>query len=174
MFWLVLLVAVLAVLAMLVWVGGSRLPKSHSVTRMAYFNRSPVDIWQIMIDFSGQVSWRPDLRSVERLPPRNGRDVWRETDRRGQEMTLETVEATPHRRLVRRIAEEDLPFSGGWTMEMGEFGEVTSLTITEAGEIENPIFRFMSRYIIGHTSAIDRYLTALGKKLGVDVTITSG
>ena len=89
-------------------------------------------------------------------------------------MTLVTVERLPQRRLVRRIADENLPFSGGWTMEIGEFGEVTSLTVTETGEIENPLFRFMSHYVIGHTSTIDRYLTALGKKLGIDVTIMGG
>ncbi len=171
MFWLVLLVFALAATTLLVLALGNRLPKGHVVTRMAYFNRSPAEIWQIVTDFMGQVSWRPDLRSVERLPYRGGHEVWRETDNRGQTLTLETVEATPHRRLVRRIADDNVSFSGGWTMDIGEFGEVTSLTITETGEIDNPFFRFVSRYIVGHESSIDRYLTALGKKLGVDVTI---
>jgi hypothetical protein len=173
-FWLVLLVFVLAGTALLVLVSGNRLPKTHVVTRMAYFNRSPAAIWQIVTDFSAQVAWRPDLRSVERLPYRGGREVWRETDTRGQTVTLETVEATPHRRLVRAIAAGTESFSGGWAMDIGEFGEVTSLTITETGEIANPFFRFVSRYIVGHTASIDRYLTALGKKLGVDVEIMSG
>ena len=174
MVWIVLGVFVLGGLALAVLVAGNRLPREHSAARMAYFNRSPGEIWQIISDIAGQPSWRPDLRSVDRLPPRNGRDVWRETDSRGQATTLVTVERLPQRRLVRRIADENLPFSGGWTLEIGEFGEVTSLTITETGEIENPLFRFMSRYVIGHTSTIDRYLTALGKKLGIDVTIMSG
>ncbi len=174
MAWIVFGVFVVAGLTVAVWVLGSRLPKAHSVARMAYFNRSPGEVWQIISDFADQPSWRPDLRLVGRLPPRNGRDVWRETDSRGQAMTLVTVERLPQRRLVRRIADENLPFSGGWTMEIGEFGEVTSLTVTETGEIENPLFRFMSHYVIGHTSTIDRYLTALGKKLGIDVTIMGG
>ena len=174
MVWIVLGVFLLAGLAVAVWVLGSRLSKAHSVARMAYFNRAPGEIWQIISDFADQPSWRPDLSSVERLPPRNGRDVWRETDSHGQSMTLMTVERLPQRRLVRRIADENLPFSNGWTLEIGEFGEVTSLTITETGEIENPLFRLMSRYVIGHTSTIDRYLTALGKKLGVDVTVMDG
>jgi len=171
--WLALLVFALAGTTLLVLVLGSRLPKGHVVTRMAYINRSPAEIWQIITDFSAQVSWRSDLRSVERLPYRGGHDVWRETDNRGQTLILETVEATPHRRLVRRIADDAQSFSGGWTMDIGEFGEVASLTITETGEIDNPFFRFVSRYIVGHTSSIDRYLTSLGKKLGVDVTILS-
>ena len=45
--------------------------------------------------------------------------------------------------------------------------------ITEDGEVYNPVFRFMSRFIIGHAATLDQYLTALGKRLGVDVNITS-
>ena len=76
--------------------------------------------------------------------------------------------------MVRAIAADTESFSGGWAMDIGEFGEVTSLTITETGAIDNPFFRFLSRYILGHTASIDRYLTALGKKIGVDVEIMSG
>ena len=57
-------------------------------------------------------------------------------------------------------------------MEIAEYGEVASLTITENGEIYNPVFRFVSRFITGQTSTIDEYLRALGRKLGVEVTIT--
>jgi hypothetical protein len=73
---------------------------------------------------------------------------------------------------VRRIADEGLAFGGSWTLEVAEYGEVTSLTVTEDGEIYNPVFRFVSRFITGQTATIDQYLRALGKKLGVEVTIT--
>jgi hypothetical protein len=75
---------------------------------------------------------------------------------------------------VRRISDEDLNYSGGWSLEIGEFGEVTSITITETGEISNSLFRFLNKYVVGHGAGVDRYLTALGKKLGIDVTITNG
>ena len=57
-------------------------------------------------------------------------------------------------------------------MEIDNYGEVTSLTVTEDGEVQNPLFRFVSRFIMGQTATIDQYLRALGRKLGVDVTIT--
>ena len=174
MIWIVLGILVVVGVVVLVVGVGSLLPKAHSVTRMATFNRTREEIWETVTDFPGQASWRPDLRRVERLPDRNGRAVWRETDKRGQALTLETVESIRPRRLVRRIADEKLPFSGSWTMEIAEYGEVTSLSISEDGEVYNPVFRFVSRFIIGQTSTIDGYLKALGGKLGVDVTITSG
>lgn len=42
----------------------------------------------------------------------------------------------------------------------------TELTVIEDGEVYNPLFRFVSRLIIGHTATIDVYLAALHKRLG--------
>ena len=172
--WIVFGVVLLASFGFVVRTIAKRLPVTHTATRTAQYNRSPAEIWLIVSDLSAQSEWRPDLRSAERLPPRGARDVWLETDNRGQTTTLETVESTPYRRLTRRISDEDLNYSGNWSLEIGEFGEVTSITITETGEISNSLFRFLNKYIVGHGSGVDRYLTALGTKLGIDVRITDG
>ena len=173
MIWLLLaLVLVIGVPALVVSIG-SMLPKEHVVSRRVHFNETPEELWEIVSDVGGQASWRADLDRVERLPDKEGRPVWREIDKRGQALTLETIESAPPRRLVRRIAGEHLSFGGSWIYEIGEYGEVTALTITEAGEVHNPVFRLISRFITGQSGAIDGYLRSLGKKLGVDVTITS-
>jgi hypothetical protein len=41
----------------------------------------------------------------------------------------------------------------------------SELRITEEGEVYNPIFRFVSRFIMGHTATIDSYLSAVRKRL---------
>ena len=173
MIWIVSLVLIAVVVALVAVLVGNRLPREHRVTRVTYLNRSPAEIWRTISDFSAQVEWRPDLESVERLPPRGGHDRWRETDGRGQAVTLETVESMPHRRLVRRIVEGGVAL-GDWTMEISEVGEVSSLSVTETTQIDNPVYRFMSALGTGQRSAIDRYLVALGKRLGVEVTIADG
>jgi hypothetical protein len=33
----------------------------------------------------------------------------------------------------------------------------TELTITENGEVYNPLFRFVSRFIMGHAATIEKY-----------------
>ncbi|NIN10341.1 MAG: hypothetical protein GTN62_03355 [Gemmatimonadales bacterium] len=46
----------------------------------------------------------------------------------------------------------------------------STITITEDGDIYNPIFRVMSRLFLGYHATMDGYLTALGRKLGEEVT----
>ena len=173
MIWIASLLLIALVSGLVVVLVGNRLAREQRVTRRTYLNRSPAEVWRTITDFSAQVEWRPDLESVERLPPRRGRDRWRETDRSGQSITLETVESLPHRRLVRSIGEDGADL-GTWTIEVAEVGEVSSLSFTETAQIDNPVFRFMSALGTGQQSAIDRYLVALGKRLGVEVTIVNG
>ena len=151
---------------------GSSLPTTSTISRRAHFNHRPETLWEIIADFQSQTVWRDGLVKVERLPNKNGRQIWRETVNQEPPLTLETVESIPPRRLVRRLSDQRVSFEHSWTLEIGEYGEVTSLTITENNEIHNPIFRFMSRISIKRTGDIDKYIKSLGKKLGVGVTIT--
>jgi uncharacterized protein YndB with AHSA1/START domain len=115
---------------------------------------------------SGPPTWRPDVTSYQELPPHEGHRMWRETDKHGQTISFEAVESVPPRRLVTKIADTKLPFGGTWVYEIVPAGDSCTLTITENGEVYNPLFRFMSRFIIGQTATIDRYLDALKAKLG--------
>jgi hypothetical protein len=58
---------------------------------------------------------------------------------------------------------------GTWTHELTPDGSGTRLTITERGWVGNPIFRFVSRFVMGQTATIDSYLHALGKRFGEEV-----
>jgi hypothetical protein len=71
------------------------------------------------------------------------------------------IDSTPPSRFVTRIIRKDLPFGGTWTYEFVPHGAGTTLTITERGEVYNPFFRFVSRFIVGQEGSIDRYFTAL-------------
>ena len=84
-------------------------------------------------------------------------------------VTYRVVESAPPRRLVTRIADQNLPYGGSWTYDLTPDGSGTHLTITEHGEVYNPIFRFVSRFIMGHTSMMDGVLRALGTRHGETV-----
>jgi hypothetical protein len=61
---------------------------------------------------------------------------------------------------VSRIADPNLPFGGTWTFEITPAPGGARLRITEDGEIYNPLFRFMARFIFGYEGTINGYLSA--------------
>jgi hypothetical protein len=71
------------------------------------------------------------------------------------------IDSMPPSRFVTGIIRKDLPFGGTWTYEFVPQGSGTTLTITERGEVYNPFFRFVSRFIVGQEGSIDSYFAAL-------------
>ncbi|MGH9763547.1 MAG: LIC10604 family protein, partial [Blastocatellia bacterium] len=70
-----------------------------------------------------------------------------------------------------RIADANLPFGGSLKYEIEKAGDGIIITITEDGEVYNPVFRFVSRFIMGHSATIEGYLKDLGNKFGEQVKI---
>src|SRR5690349_1731389 len=100
--------AVLAVVGI-----GAALPRAHVAARAARLPAPPERVWALLTDPAAFPRWRSDVRSVELLPPRDGRAAWRETSRHGR-ITFEVLSAEPPHRLATVIADRDLPFGGTW------------------------------------------------------------
>lgn len=165
-----LIVGGLAAVVAIVWAIGAALPKGHVATRAARFAQPPEKIWEAITDVEAMPAWRKDLKSVARLPEENGRAGWVETMDMG-EIPLRVEESDAPRRLVTRIADEKLPFGGTWTFEIVPVDGGSTLRITERGEVRPALFRFMSKFIFGHTKTMETYLKNLGEKFGERVTI---
>jgi uncharacterized protein YndB with AHSA1/START domain len=162
-------VLVLAVVAVVLV--GARLPRDHSVTRSVRLRQHPDAVWALITDVDAYPDWRPGVKSVERLSEVDGAGGWRETRRDGA-ITFQVRESVPGERLVVRIADTGLPFGGAWTHVVAPADEGGStLTVTEDGEVYNPVFRFVSRFVIGHTRTIDRYLEAVATRFGETAAI---
>jgi hypothetical protein len=161
--WVLIVVGCLVAVVVLVAAIGAMLPKAHLVSRSSRFRRPSQAIWETI---TGPPDWRPEVRSFEKQASREGRRVWKETDTHGQIITYESVEETAPSRLVTRIADPTLPFGGTWTHEITPEADGCTVKITEAGEIYNPIFRFMAHFVFGYSGSIDAYLKALHNKLG--------
>jgi hypothetical protein len=150
----------------LVAIGGYLLPVSH-MARRTIMMKVPVDrVWAAISDFKGSVSWREDLASVEQVEQTPGVFAWRELAKNGEILTYLTLEASPEKKLVRKIVDQGLPFGGTWTFELDSENGETKLSIVENGEVYNPIFRFVSRFVFGHHSSIDKYIAQLKRHLG--------
>jgi hypothetical protein len=145
---------------------GYFLPVQHLATRSIRLKAAPDRVWNAISDFKSSPQWRTDLKTVEQVEYQPGVFAWRERSTNNDALTYLTIEATPEKRLVRKIVDEGLPFGGTWTFEMSEEPDSTMLTITENGEVYNPVFRFVSRFVFGHYRSIDKYLENLKRYFG--------
>ena len=102
---------------------------------------------------------------MERLGESAGRTRWVEHSSSGR-VTFELERAEPPRLLVARVADPDLPFGGAWTYEIAPAPDGSTLRITERGQVYNPIFRFMARFVFGYEGTMATFLADLQRSLG--------
>jgi hypothetical protein len=155
---------VVGVIVVLVPLIGSQLPSHHTVSRSIVVPRKPAEVYAVVRDFSSAPSWRSDVQKTELTTLPDGKVGFREVGSQGT-VNYELSEDVPSQRMVTRITDTDLGYSGSWTYTFAPEQDWTRVTITENGEVSNIVFRFMSRYIFGHTSTIDSYLASLAKRL---------
>lgn len=170
---LLIVVAMIVVTIVAIVAIGALLPRRHVATKTAVVQASPEQVFRLI---SGPQDWRTDLKEYE-IFDEGGHHMVRETDKHGQTITYEVVQSQAPVTLKRTIADKSLPFGGSWTWNIRSHGESTSeVTITEDGEVYNPVFRFVSRFIMGHTKTIDSYfamLTEAAKGSQASATATS-
>jgi polyketide cyclase/dehydrase/lipid transport protein len=161
-----LVVLLLLVLVCAVFLIGWRLPVEHRGTREVAVGASPESVYALISRPADYPRWRSDVKRVDLLAPgADGHPQFREIGSNGA-ILYHIEQATPTTRLVTRIADPKLPFGGTWTYDVISTNSSTTLRITEDGEVYNPLFRFVSRYIMGQTRTMDHYLADVGREVG--------
>lgn len=149
---------------------GALLPRDHVAGLTARIAATPDSVWAVLTDPSAFPSWRSDVKRVEQVPGDRPWASWKEYSG-SDAITLAMEQADRPKRLVTRITDKNLPFGGWWEYRIEPDGSAASkVTITEHGSVYNPLFRFVSRFVMGHTATIDGYLRALGRKFGSEPT----
>lgn len=155
------LVAIVAVVSVVGW----SLPVRHQASAEKTFRATPAQLFALLTDVTAFPTWRGEVTGTELLPDVKGQRSWLERTKNGAPITYVVDRLEPNRTLVARIANTGLPFGGSWTYELEPKGEgATTLRITENGEVYNPIFRFVSRFVMGHDATIRQYLAAVGTR----------
>jgi hypothetical protein len=159
------IIVVVVLIAGMVALLGSRLPKSHVATRSIFLHQPPQNVYAAVRDLGCAPTWRSDVKRIDVQTQPDGRVHFREEGRNGV-INYELAEDVPARRMVTRILDTDLGYAGKWTYTFASENGGTRLMITEEGEVSNVFFRFMSRHIFGHTASLDSYLSSLAKRFG--------
>ena len=167
--WLLILAGGILGLIVLVAVVGALLPREHRATSTIVLHQTPDSVWKVVRDLGGITAWWPAMNQSERLPDRDGHEVWRQK-MSGFDVPIIVTASSPPRRMVMQIdATTGAAFGGTWTYELAPDSAGTRISVTEAGWIGNPIFRSLSRFVFGYYGSLDGYLTALGKRFGETV-----
>ncbi len=129
----------LAALIAIVAICGMMLPEKHTASRMARYRQPPEKLWIAIANYKGDES-----------------------------LGTKVEESDPPRRLVTRVIDPHHNFGGTWTWEIQPASDGSLLRITEDGEVYNPIFRFVSRFVIGHTKTMETALRSFGENVQIE------
>jgi ribosome-associated toxin RatA of RatAB toxin-antitoxin module len=163
--WLVRIAASIAAVIALLAAAGWMLPANHVASRSAEFAKPQAEVYSLVADVRGYPQWWSDVMRVEVLEEAPNRTTFREHLADGP-IVMTVREAVPPTRFVTFIDDPDQPFGGSWTFEITSTPSGGSrLTITERGEIYNPIFRALARFVFGYTSTMESFLSAAAAKL---------
>jgi uncharacterized protein YndB with AHSA1/START domain len=142
------------------WAIGAFLPVAHVASGTATFDRPAEEVYRLIASVENYPRWWDEVSGVEILArDEAGRLTFRQHAADGP-IVMQVVEQQPPARFVTRIADPDQPFGGTWTFDLAAEGPRTRLTITERGEVYNPLFRFLSRFVFGHAGTIESFLDA--------------
>ena len=165
--WVIIVIGAIVAIVIAVFAVGATLPRQHKAALSIRLHQSPQVVWSAISNHANDNTWRPDLESIRQLPDRNGHAVWQETYKNGNTLELEDTTVDGPKKLVREVHDNSNIFSGRWEIDIAPAGDSGSTVhITEYGEVPNPLFRFMSRFVFGHIKNIEDYLSALAAKFG--------
>jgi hypothetical protein len=135
--WILIALVVMAVVVAVIAAIGATLPRNHVASRSLALRRPAEEVWPAIMQAT----------AASGVP-------------------VDVVESDPPRRQVTRVKDTEKMFGGTWTITITPSPTGSTLTITEDGWVGNPIFRFVSRFVIGHHATMDGMLKQVAKRFG--------
>jgi hypothetical protein len=132
--WILIAIIAIAAVVALVAVIGATLPRNHVASRALALHRSPEEIWPVIMQATASSG-----------------------------VPIDVIESDPPRRQVTRVKDTEKMFGGTWTITITPTATGGTLKIAEDGWVGNPIFRFVSLYVMGHHATMDGMLRAVAK-----------
>ncbi len=158
--WLIRLVVVVVALFVVMATIGWLLPVGHQASVSAVIAAPPAAVFARMRDVERYPEWRPDVTRIDLLDGTDDLPRFREHGEFGP-IVFKVEQADAPVLMRTRIDDPEQPFGGTWTYVLVPDDGGTHLTITEDGEVYNPLFRFLSRFVMSQTATMEAYLANL-------------
>jgi uncharacterized protein YndB with AHSA1/START domain len=167
MYWIARLLAVVALLAVLLYGVGLLIPSERSISKTTIIDAPPQRVFQTMTDVEGQPKWRSDVRSVQDLVPGELRQ-WNETRNGGGVVHVE--ERVKEAGKKYEVAFRDSGgLEGRWVAELEPSNENrTKLTCTETRITDRPLLRLPAMLLSFGGTDWDVYLGDLNRAAAGD------
>lgn len=161
-----LLGLVVLAVAVCIGIGYFLVPVDHVASVRAVYAAERDAVWATVSNLEGWSQWHEDIDAMERQPDRDGKPYWVMVASWG-DMPQYVEESAAPAKLVTVIPEDaDIGYVGSWTWELEEVDGGTAVTITERGSVSSPIFRFISRYVMGYHASMRTFHENLGNAVG--------
>jgi len=149
---LIVIVAVVIILAII----GRMLPVKHTASQTRSFQSSVDDVWKVASNMNEWKAWRSDLKKLE---------ITSDSTFKADDVEYSVSNAVPGRSFTTTIITKDLPYGGSWHYAFEKDGHGCKLTVVEMGEVYNPLFRSLSKFVFGHEGNLKAYMNCLTTRI---------
>lgn len=153
-------VAVVTLVVVVVFVVGAMTPKDHQLSLSQDYPVPAATLYQLVRNYEAYPGWRTGVKSMQR----DGDLRYIEESSHGK-IPYKIIEDQTNKRVVAKIDDASLPFSGTWTFEISDHHGNSQLRITETGSVPNPLMRFFATYVFSPEKTMRTYLADVTSKL---------
>jgi hypothetical protein len=157
--WILRISGAVAGVVGVIYLVGWMLPREHVASAEAAVMAPPDRVAALVRDVEGQPRWRSAVKRVEVLE--RGPAGLRYREHGGDDVITFLFREEAAGRFRSTIVDDRLPFGGAWTIEVRPAPGGSLVRVREDGVVKDPLYRFFSRFVFGHTATMRAYLADL-------------
>jgi uncharacterized protein YndB with AHSA1/START domain len=152
---------------------GFFMPVRYEGETIVELDASVQQVWDALQDVEAHPMTGKMMKSVETLPPDEGRPAWKEDMGRGEAITVTTTAFEPPHRVTREMSSGTANMTSRWDYSLERAGEGCRVTLVGVTDIEKgtwhtPIFRVMMVLGGGVKKGLDTQLDMVAATLGTE------
>ena len=146
------------------------MPVRYEGTTTVEYDRSVEQVWDALQDVEAHPMTGKMTKSVETLPPDEGRPAWKEDMGRGEVITVKTTTFEPPHHMTREMTSAAVNMTSEWEYALEPAGQGCRVTLSGVTDIERgtwhtPIFRVMMALGGGVKKGLDIQLDMVASTL---------
>ena len=135
-------------------------------TQSIVINRPPENVWYVLTDYARATLWHPQYRESRQISELGETPIrYRVTYSDGAVADITVTAETYAKHLAERISDNDLPFSGDWSVEIERDGDQSRVTAHSTVELHRPLDRLLVRLLVHPNAELSKILEALKQRV---------